>query len=132
MHTTACNVARTDLEILETWLTAAREEGLADTYAGKRAHPRMIWVVPATLEILDPDRPAAPAYIYTSDISRGGMGLRCRQPVELFAQVRITLDETGESLCGQVRHCTPIPTGFIVGIEFELQDGETLMLRKSA
>lgn len=132
MHAQAYNRSRTDVDILTEWLASARRTGVEDSYRGKRAHPRVTWPAPITVEVLNTTGAAAPAYAYACNISEGGMGLRCRQPVEVFTRVRVTLDETGESLCGQVRHCTTTATGFVIGIQFELDTDDTAKLRKSA
>ena len=132
MHAQAYNQLRTDVDILAEWLDSARRSGVEDPYRGKRARPWVTWPAPITVEVLNAAGAAAPAYAYTYNISEGGMGLRYRQPVEVFTRIRVTLDETGESLYGQVRHCTPTPTGFVIGIQFELDANDTTALRKSA
>lgn len=119
MQARVCVSGRTDSHVLATWLARAREAGgVEDTYLGKRLHPRTTWCAPVTVRELKPD--GGVQYAYVCDISYGGLGLRCRGPVEVFSRISVTLDETGEVLCGQVRHCTETVCGYVVGISFEL------------
>ncbi len=132
MNPLACDKARSNSDVINAWLASAREVGVEDGYRGKRVAPRFTWSAPVMVEVLGTRRPGEAAYAYASDISAGGMGLRCRQPVGVFQRLRVTLDETGENLCGQVRHCTRTATGYLIGIEFEPATDEPAALRKSA
>jgi hypothetical protein len=132
MQTQAHIRHRADQDVLADWLASARETGVEDHYLGKRSYPRVTWCEPITVEALDGREATDSFFAYANDISAGGMGIRCRERVEVFSHIRVTLDETRESLCGQVRHCTPTPTGFLIGIEFELGADEPAAMRKSA
>ncbi len=126
------NQIRTDQDILADWLARAGEDGVEDLYRGKRAHPRVTWQAPVSIEFPDSSESAGAAFAYASDVSQGGMSVRCRQEAEVFSRMCVTLDETGESLYGKVRHCTRTTTGFVIGIEFQLGSAEQVALRKSA
>ncbi|HUU81988.1 MAG TPA: PilZ domain-containing protein [Phycisphaerae bacterium] len=117
---------------VDCWLEEARETGRADAYAGKRRWVRYTWQVPVTVKVLHAADTHPPQYAYTRDISRGGLGLKCRQPIEHLSLVRIMRDDTGETITGRVRYCTKTITGFVIGIEFEAEPVSPDALRLSA
>ena len=101
------------------WLDEARATGRADAYAGKRRWVRYTWKVPVTVDVATGGTGQASQPAYSRDLSRGGLGLKCRQRIETASLVRVTRDQTNETMYGRVRHCTGTFGGFIVGIEFE-------------
>ena len=126
---------RTDTQTVQYWLLSAQATGQRDTYPGKRRRPRFTWHVPITLEVLDASvlgRSVRAHCAMSRDISDGGMGLRCRQPVPVMALVCITLDETQETVYGRVRHCTGSLGGFLVGVEFVFGGASAAARRRSA
>lgn len=114
---------------VERWLANARLEGREDTYTGKRCYPRVTWQVPVTLDILDGERAGECDYATSKDISKGGLGLRCRQSVPVRSFVRVVSDGDGQSVYARVMHCTETVGGFFVGIEFQPREQADQPLR---
>lgn len=100
------------------WLAEAQLTGDSDNYAGKRRQPRTTWDVQVTIEILEDGEPTETYYANARDISAGGMGMRCRKAVPDHAQVRITVDETGESVPARATQCTQGICDYHIGVEF--------------
>lgn len=114
------------------WLEEARATGRADAYAGKRRWVRYTWKVPVTVEVVTGGTGETSQAAYSRDLSRGGLGFKCRQRIETASLVCVTRDQTNETIYGRVRHCTGTFGGFIVGIEFEAGPQGGQALRKSA
>lgn len=120
-------------DTIDRWLDDARETGTADAYAGKRRWVRYQWEAPVTVSVIGGKRGQPPQYAYTRDISRGGIGFKCRQKVAPMSMIRVMRDDTGETLCGRVRHCTSTVNGYLIGLEFEADpQASTEPLRRSA
>lgn len=127
--------SRTDLDLERTvgrWLAEACQTGIADSYAGKRRWVRYTWQVPVMVTVVAPGPGRAPQFATSRNLSRGGIGLRCRERIGPMSLVRVTRDETDESVYGRVRHCTGTFGGFLIGIEFEAGPEVGQTLRKSA
>lgn len=107
------------------WFTEARQTGESDNYAGKRRQRRCTWDAQITIEVLENGEPTATYYANTRDISTGGMGMRCRKAVPAHAEVRITIDETGESVQARVTQCTEGICGYHIGVEFTAETQAT-------
>ena len=107
------------------WFAEAQQTGESDNYAGKRSQPRCTWDVQVTIEILENGQPSETYYANTRDISVGGMGMRCRKAVPDHAQVRITIDETGESVQARVTQCTQGICDYHIGVEFVAEAQES-------
>ncbi len=104
--------------LVEGWLAEASKIGRGDNYAGKRRHPRFKWQVPAVIEI-DPDSPHRRlVYATTRDISESGIGVKCRDRLPQFTNVRVYVNDGEEYVSAVVRHSTGTLGGFIVGTEF--------------
>ena len=101
----------------QKWLAEAKRTGEKDNYAGKRRQPRCTWDVQVTVEILENGEPTETLYANTRDISAGGMGMRCRKVVPAHSEVRITIDETGESMPARVTQCTRSICDYQSGVE---------------
>ncbi len=111
--------------LVDSWLSDARKAGKGDSYAGKRRHPRFDWQVPAVIEI-DPDTPHRRLiYATTRDISESGVGVRCRDRLPQFTNVRIYVNDGEEYVSAVVRHSTGTLGGFIVGTEFTETDASS-------
>lgn len=121
-----------DQATLKRWLAAAHENGSEDSYSGKRTTPRIGWKESVTLEVMAKAKNGLKIYGFVRDISAGGMGLRFRQRVAPGSYVRITLDSSGETLCGRVRHCCDVLGAFVVGVEFEMRAQPQATLRLTA
>ncbi len=133
--TAATAESRTDWNQDDTagqWLDEAQETGRADSYAGKRCAVRYTLEVPVLVEVIGEGSRTAPQYGYSRDVSRGGMGVKCRQRIATMSRVRVTREDTNEALYGRIRHCTTTLNGFIIGIEFEAGPQECNALRRSA
>lgn len=119
-------------DTISQWLDEAHQTGQSDSYAGKRRTVRYTLEAPVLVEIIDAGPRTAPQYGYCRDISRGGMGVKCRQRIATMSRVRVTREDTDEAVYGRIRHCTATLNGFIIGIEFEAGPQESAALRKSA
>ena len=100
------------------WMQDARHSGEADVYAGKRHQERFSWFPQLEVRV-----PAAGgqtrAYIASGhDISDGGVRFFCRQPIELFANVEISVEGEEDSVPVTVRHCTRTFNGYLIGADF--------------
>ncbi|MFQ5490043.1 MAG: PilZ domain-containing protein [Phycisphaerae bacterium] len=121
-----------DLATLKSWLAGARESGEEDRYAGKRSTPRIVWNESVIVEVVGKRTDGPRIYGFTRDVSAGGIGLRCRERLEPGKPVRITLEATGETLCGRIRYCSEVLGAFLVGVEFELRTDQQATLRRTA
>ena len=119
-------------DTVSQWLDEAHQTGRADSYAGKRRTVRYTLEAPVLVKVIGAGSRTAPQYGYTRDISRGGMGVKCRQRIATMSRVRVTREDTNQTVYGLIRHCTATLNGFIIGIEFEAAPQECNALRKSA
>jgi len=119
--------------VVRQWLAEAHVLGEESEYAGKRRHPRVAWQMPITVDILDGASAGESYYATSKDISEGGMGFRCRRAVPVWSCVRVTCDDDGQYVHGQVMHCTETVGGFIVGMQFQWErDNSNRSIRRSA
>lgn len=132
MNLATDNLQAIDEATRNRWVTAARVDGVEDNYAGKRAHPRTSWKSAVRVEALGRGAAPRPVYGYTRDISAGGVGLKCHERIKPCTKVQITLEDTGECLCGVVRHCSEGVGSFLIGVEFEFRYPEPTRMLKSA
>ena len=119
---TQLEVRTEETATVEQWLAEARLEGREDTYAGKRRYPRVTWHVPVILDGLDGERAGECYYATTKDLSAGGMGFRCRQPVPVRSLVRVMSEIDGQSVYAKVMHCTETVGACFIGVEFQPQE----------
>ncbi|MCC7290619.1 MAG: PilZ domain-containing protein [Phycisphaerales bacterium] len=116
--------------LIGSWLAEAREEGCEDVYAGKRRHARVQWNAPV---IVQPEDGSARTYYVTAlNISAGGMGLRCGEAISPRTRLRLFVNDGVDSVIGVVRHCSSTVGGYIVGVEFVLEQKQVARLAKTA
>lgn len=129
-HNVLCAEPKDESLLIEGWLAEAREEGRQDVYAGKRQHPRVEWNAPVIVQPEDDsDRTV---YVTALNISAGGMGLRCGEAISPRTRIRLFVNDGVDCVIGVVRHCSSTVGGYIVGVEFVLEQKQTVRLAKSA
>lgn len=116
--------------LIESWLADAREEGRVDVYAGKRRHARVEWNAPVIVQ--PEDESDRTFYVTALNISAGGMGLRCGEVLSPRTRVRLFVNDGVDSVIGVVRHCSSTVGGYIVGVEFVLEQKQAVRLAKTA
>lgn len=113
-----CNTQSQEATSSRKWLDEAQRTGEKDNYSGKRRQPRCSWDAQVTIDVLQDDETTESFYANTLNISAGGIGMRCRKPVPTHALVRITVDESGESVLARVAQCTQGICDYHIGVEF--------------
>ncbi|RJP38594.1 MAG: PilZ domain-containing protein [Phycisphaerales bacterium] len=104
--------------IIRGWVADAELDGASDVYSGKRRWPRIKWQVPVMIETLTTGQRQTSLFVTSRDISEGGIGVWCNQPVEPGTMIRLFVDDGEEHVEGRVRQCTETVGGFIIGVEF--------------
>ncbi|HEV8414748.1 MAG TPA: PilZ domain-containing protein [Bryobacteraceae bacterium] len=54
---------------------------------------------------------------HLADISRSGASVRSRQPVKVGTTLSLRYQD--QEFVSKVRHCVSVPSGYVLGIEFE-------------
>ncbi len=105
--------------ICHAWLEEARRQGESDQYPAKRCSTRYEWA--ARLEVKY-KTPKGHEVVFNAEglqISEQGIGFRCREPVEPYTSVEITVCGENSYAKAIVRHCTRSLRGYKIGAEFE-------------
>ena len=110
-----------EVSLIYKWLSTAKRTGIRDSYAGKRRTPRYQIQLPVVIEVNPGTTKCRMLYVNSRDISRGGIGVTCREKLQPLTPVRIYVDDGEASVSGIVRHASPILGAYIVGIEFNEQ-----------
>jgi len=108
--------------VIQSWVDDASVDGDMDAYAGKRRWARVRWQVPVTIETRPAGTQQKCHYVTSRDVSAGGFGVWCNQPIEPGTKVRLSVHDGSESVDAQVKQCTETVGGFIIGVEFQTQD----------
>ena len=122
MMATAQEAPTTDSrQVIDKCVECARAEGIADCQSDRRISPRMPFVHPVRycLGSSVTEECTQPGYVL--DISRDGMGMRCRQGLPLAEQIWLRLplsDGTLVWLHGEVMYCEPDVEHYRAGIAF--------------
>lgn len=105
-------------------LLQRRQEG-AEAFDGSERRTAPRWPFPGTVE-LRPDGGDGTVQWFgvCRDVSEGGLGMTCDQAFEPGTRLEIAFHLPEASFYGlaSVRHCTEIPDGCIVGLQFEFED----------
>lgn len=96
---------------------------LSEEEPGELQHRRAArWAFPGAVELWVPDEAGRETHQtgVCHNLSEGGVGVRCDEPLAVGLTVPIAIHQPEASLHGKgvVRHCTPRGKGFLVGIEF--------------
>ena len=105
-------------DVVDLWMAEAKLYGQKDPYPGKRRHLRFQWRVPVAIEVASVDGLQLRASATTRDISQGGIGLECRQPIEPDSRIHIRLEGEIECVEGYVVHCTQSFGKYLIGVVF--------------
>ena len=104
--------------IVQSWVDDAVSDGETDAYTGKRRWPRVKWQVPVTIEARTGGAKQECRYATSRDVSPGGIGVWCSQPVTDGTIVRLSVADGEEYVDARVQQCTETVGGYIVGLEF--------------
>ena len=108
-------------EVLAFVRQIQEQYGLGPTH-DRRAHQRHRLNLPVEVIPLDGTLALAgpPISAVTTNISGGGLAVRCEQPIEAeFIEIRIAQTEVeAVDLLAHVRHCTPDGESFQIGARF--------------
>lgn len=95
-------------------------EGADTTGHRRRQMPR--WPFSGQVEMWLPDGDGGESLLLASceNLSAGGVGVRCDEPMALGLEIPIAVHQPEASFHGRavVRHCTNLREGFYVGLEF--------------
>ena len=106
-------------------VASAKQGGVPDGYAGKRAAPRVI--DPMFLEVTtDPNKPDAAWGVTMHDISHGGVSFWSRKALPLDNRLYVrecTEYNSRPWLAAHIRHRTQAIQGQLIGAEFDAGEG---------
>ena len=108
--------------IVQSWVDDAVSDGESDAYTGKRRWPRVKWQVPVMIETCAGGDKQECRYATSRDVSPGGIGVWCSQPVTDGTLVRLSVADGEEYVDARVQQCTETVGGYIVGLEFVSSD----------
>jgi hypothetical protein len=103
----------------QRWLRQAREAGESDSYTGKRRQARLTWQAQLEVKVASAGGGTETHIATACDISTEGIGLLCRQKLELFSKIEITPPGEAVGPLAVVRQCTPTLNAYLVGAAFE-------------
>ena len=105
-------------DLVALWLEDAKQWGQKDAYLGKRRHRRYGWQGAMEIDVESIDGKYWSLGGYTRNISLGGIGLECRQPLEPHSRVHIRMFGQTRGVDGYVVHCGESLGRYIVGVMF--------------
>ena len=102
-------------------LLTGRELKLPDaTSYARRRESR--WPFPGTVELWVPDEAAVERYVLGTCLNLGmsGLGISCDEQLPVGMVLGLAVHQPEVSMHGRavVRHCTGIPDGYFIGLEF--------------
>jgi len=91
------------------------------TAPGKRVQER--WPFAGTVEVWLPSESYGERHLLATmhNLSVSGLAMRTRRPIASETRIELAIHEPELSCYGKaiVRHCTPAPAGYLVGVEFD-------------
>ena len=110
-----------DATLPQAWLEEAAENADPDTHTRQHRDPRTAWNAPLEIHVRSRGG-LTETYCATScDISKGGIGFRCRQPIPVFSEVRVCRAGRMIGVPAMTMSCTESLTGHIIGAEFRFE-----------
>lgn len=103
--------------VIQQWLDLARSTGQRLPSIG-HAQPRFTWDARVTIAMVRDDRSTESHYATARDMSAGDLAIRCRRAIAVGTTLRITLDDTGDSVSGIVQSCVQEISTFAVVVVF--------------
>jgi len=100
---------------------ARQEQEDPDFFEGGERRENFRWPFPGAVELWPAGGDGRERWYATCrNLSMGGLGMVAEQPFEAGTQVEIAchFPEATFFVEAVVRHCTPVPDGFLVGVEF--------------
>ena len=105
--------------VIERWVAEAELNGEADSYLGKRAHPRFTWNVIVLLRVHTGELAGKIIRARTHNISLGGMGIHIRSTLLSGTELEIMVEGRPFGVPASVVHCTKTMNGNLLGVSFE-------------
>lgn len=105
-------------------LLAGRNVRQPDT-KGKARRKVARWPFPGTVELWIPDEGGQERYVLATslDLSLGGVGIRCDEPLSPGLELALAVHEPEISFHGRcvVRHCTDMEGEYLIGLQFSYE-----------
>ena len=106
---------------IERLLSISDGDADGDSDNCQRAQPR--WPFPGTVQFWCPDEQGQDQHNLATcvNLSTGGLGMRCDDPLEVGLRVAMAVHQPEASLHGHgiIRHCTALEEGYFVGVQFD-------------
>ncbi|MHC4609113.1 MAG: hypothetical protein ACYS7M_02055 [Planctomycetota bacterium] len=109
-------------KLAHEWLALARKTGTTDTYSRKHRDPRTTWNVALEMHVISGGGRAQTYDATACDISEGGIGLVCRQPIPPYTRVFICLVGQMEGVAAITLQSAQTLTGYVIGAKFRFEE----------
>ena|GEM_PF-2938905 len=110
-----------DATLSQAWLEEANETAEPDTHTRRHHDPRTAWDVPLEIHVCSGSGYGETYYATACDISKGGIGFRCRELIPPFTTVHICRAGEMIGVPALTMNCTESLTGSIIGAEFRFE-----------
>lgn len=97
----------------------------ADLYAGQEHRRNTRWPFPGQVELWPADSDGRERWYATChNLSTNGLGMIADNPFEPGTKVELACHFPEASFYGRgvIRHCTRIPRGFLIGLQFDFEE----------
>ncbi len=111
----------TGMKLVNEWLSDAQASGLGRDWEGQHRHARYNWNAHLDVYVCSDRRPPRAILATARDVSQSGLAFFCRE--SLPAHTRVTICRSGErtGVAAKVLNRTQTLGGYILGVEFVVE-----------